>query len=140
MHRVPDSIRRALTDVDGDHHVAIAAEARHRRAWQPIGIGRLVTDNDGVAELAVSVVDAWQGHGVGTRLVRALVDHARTAGVREIVAEVMADNAAMLRVLRRELPVQRTQRHGDVLHLLCHVPGQWDLTITHEDIVASLTW
>ena len=74
--------------------------------------GHVVVDPAGCAARAVSVVDAWHGRGVGTSLVRALRDRARTAGIRELVPDVMAENAPMLHVLRRELPAQRTVPGG----------------------------
>ena len=50
------------------------------------------------AEVAFAVADELQGHGVGTRLLEQLADVAADAGISTFVAEVMPDNAAMLRV------------------------------------------
>jgi RimJ/RimL family protein N-acetyltransferase len=60
----------------------------------PAGPG--VTD---VAEIAVIVDDAWQGAGVGLLLLGHLVDVGRRMGFTSLVAYVLADNRAMLRLL-----------------------------------------
>jgi acetate---CoA ligase (ADP-forming) len=51
-----------------------------------------------VAEVAFAVADRLQGHGVATRLLEQLAAMAGDAGIRTFVAEVLPDNAAMLRV------------------------------------------
>ncbi|HEY2326104.1 MAG TPA: GNAT family N-acetyltransferase [Gaiellaceae bacterium] len=50
------------------------------------------------AEVAFAVSDELQGRGVGTRLFERLAAHAAVAGVEEFVAQVLPQNAAMLRV------------------------------------------
>src|SRR5207244_3352056 len=51
------------------------------------------------AEAAFAVADDYQGRGIGTRMLEQLAEAASGAGIEEFVAEVMADNAAMLGVL-----------------------------------------
>jgi RimJ/RimL family protein N-acetyltransferase/acetolactate synthase regulatory subunit len=51
------------------------------------------------AEIAVIVEDAWQGRGIGMLLTRRLIDVARRMGFGELVAYVLAENAAMLGLL-----------------------------------------
>jgi acetyl coenzyme A synthetase (ADP forming)-like protein len=50
------------------------------------------------AEVAFAVADEFQGRGIATRLLERLAEIATDAGIEEFVAEVMLDNAAMLRV------------------------------------------
>jgi acetate---CoA ligase (ADP-forming) len=50
------------------------------------------------AEVAFAVADDFQGRGVGTRLLEQLAAAAGGVGIEEFVAEVLADNTAMLRV------------------------------------------
>ena len=52
----------------------------------------------GQAELAFVVVDAYQGKGIGTALMRYLLAIARETGLKELTAEVLFENAAMLKV------------------------------------------
>jgi GNAT superfamily N-acetyltransferase len=52
-----------------------------------------------VAEIAVIVDDAWHGAGVGLLLTERLIEVARRMGFRQLVAYVLADNRAMLKLL-----------------------------------------
>ena len=51
------------------------------------------------AEIAVIVEDAYQGRGIGTRLLRHMLELAERIGFQEVVAIVLAQNTTMLRVL-----------------------------------------
>jgi len=64
-------------------------------------IGHLVLIPMGAdrAELAIVVADAFQGRGIGTRLVRAAGGEARRLGIRRIVASTFANNLRMRRLL-----------------------------------------
>jgi acetyltransferase len=48
------------------------------------------------------VADDWQHRGLGTRLARALIQHAREHGVRKLYSVDLADNARM-RMLAEDL-------------------------------------
>ncbi len=52
------------------------------------------------AEVAFTVDDRMQGHGVGTRLLEQLIELAVPTGIRRFVAEVSPDNHQMLEVFR----------------------------------------
>ncbi len=111
--------RRSLTALDGRTHVALAAFVHGR----PIGIVRIIDLGDGRAELAVEVVDRWQGRGVGTQLLRAARDRAAGLGYRELVGEMLVVNAAVLAALRRVFPVMRVRRDGSELTITMLVDG-----------------
>ena len=82
-------------------HVALIALANEN--GQPIIIagGRYVVGEPGQAEVAFTVVDKYQGRGVGAALLRHLAMIARQAGLRELVAYVLPDNRAMLKVFEK---------------------------------------
>lgn len=86
-----------------DHHDHEALVALECETGEPLGIARFVRpapDADR-AEVAVTVLDAWQGNGIGPRLVEALIERARAEGIRTVYAEVLLDNARALRLLAR---------------------------------------
>ena len=66
-----------------------------------MGVARYVRDRDRPesAEVAVAVADGWQGNGVGTLLLRRLVDRAREEGIRRFTALMLADNEPMAHLL-----------------------------------------
>ncbi|NOV21921.1 GNAT family N-acetyltransferase [Cupriavidus necator] len=53
-----------------------------------------------VAEFAVVVADAWQGQGLGRRLIARLCELARTAGLHGLRGDVLSENRRMLAILR----------------------------------------
>lgn len=110
--RLTESMRRALTDVDGHRHLALVAEVCEGDTVTPVGIGRLVALEDGVAEVAFAVVDAWHGQGIGRRLLTALRHRAVDLGYDALLAYVMAENLAAVRLLQAVLPHATLRRSG----------------------------
>src|SRR3954469_10801031 len=86
-------------NVDLISHVALVAVVRHDDGGEEIaGGGRYIVLQPGRAEAAFTVVDQFQGQGLGTALLRHLAAIAGDAGIHEFVAEVLPDNTAMLEV------------------------------------------
>ena len=98
--RMSTATRAQLAAVDGKRHIALGAFVD----GEPVGIARVILVGPGRADLAVEVVDHWQGNGIGARLVREVVALGRSRGITEVVAEVLAENAAMRRVLATTFP------------------------------------
>ncbi len=90
-----------LVGADGVDHCALGALAGVR--GRPAGVARYIRSpgRPERAELALTVVDAWQGRGLGTLLLAALAGRALANGVRSFHADVLADNAPVLALLRR---------------------------------------
>ncbi len=103
--------RRVLTSVDGSTHVAVAAFADGRA----IGLARVIGLGGHRAELAVEVIDAWQGRGVGTRLGHWIRDRASALGFTELVAETSAGNSSAQALTRKVFPDHVTRREGTVI-------------------------
>jgi RimJ/RimL family protein N-acetyltransferase len=103
--------------IDFANHVALVAQIDEDDHPVIAGGGRYIVTQPGQAELAFIVVDAYQGKGIATMLVRHLIAIARDAGLKELTAEVLPENAAMLKVFSRF--GFRTQSGGDpdVRHL-----------------------
>jgi RimJ/RimL family protein N-acetyltransferase len=85
--------REAVVAVVDDEIVGVARYARRPGA--------------GSAELAVVVADAWQRQGLATRMCRVLAELAASAGVGQFNLNMQADNAAVLRLVRRLYPEAR---------------------------------
>jgi RimJ/RimL family protein N-acetyltransferase len=102
---------RYLTDVDHHDHEALGALDHPGR--RGVGVARYVRDTADAqaAEIAVTIVDDWQGRGLGTELLARLSERARAAGIRRFTALVAEDNAAMAGVLRK-LGADRVGRDG----------------------------
>jgi GNAT superfamily N-acetyltransferase len=58
------------------------------------------TVDEGAAELGLLIEDAWQRHGLGTRLLRDLVGYAAGAGLRVLEAQLLAEQAWIAGLLR----------------------------------------
>ena len=67
-----------------------------------MGIARYIRDpgDPKAAEIAVTIVDDWQGRGLGTELLAQLSDRARQAGISRFTATVAYGNAAMVALLQ----------------------------------------
>lgn len=93
-----DQLRR----VAGGHRGATLVAVNWR--GDIVGLGNVFPDrpdDTSTAEVAVIVEDAWQGRGLGGRLLGHLVELARRQGFSEILALVLASNAGMTRLLER---------------------------------------
>ena len=91
---------RYLTDVD--HHDHEALGALDQADGRGVGIARYVRDAEDpqAAEIALTIVDDWQGRGLGTELLARLSDRGRQEGIRRFIAVVAYDNAAVAGLLR----------------------------------------
>jgi RimJ/RimL family protein N-acetyltransferase len=79
--------------------VAVLNEAGARDG-EIVGHATVQADRRGGAEVAFAVADAWQGHGIGRKLVRGALTLAAALGARTASATMLAENLAMRRLLR----------------------------------------
>jgi len=91
---------RYFTDVD--HHDHEALGALDQADGRGVGVARYVRDAEDrhTAEVAITIVDDWQGRGLGTELLTRLSSRARSEGIRRFTALVADDNRAMAGLLR----------------------------------------
>ena len=68
-----------------------------------------------VTEFGVVVADAWQGQGVGSALIRALISRAQARGVTSLSMEVLPSNRDVLAMIAGHWPAARTHRGVDSL-------------------------
>jgi GNAT superfamily N-acetyltransferase len=111
-----------LTEVDHhDHEALIAFEQATGAA---VGVGRFVRgeDDPASAEAAVTVIDDWQGRGLGTALCNLIAERAREEGIRRFTALLLADNRQMLDVLASLGPAQVMSRDAGTIEVAVEIP------------------
>jgi L-amino acid N-acyltransferase YncA len=101
-------------DIDFVQQVALVAVA----GGAVVGGCRYIVTEPGVAEVAFSVADDWQGRGLGRLLMEHLIAIARHQGLRQLVAEVLRENAAMLAVFRHSGLPTVTHHEAGVVHMM----------------------
>ncbi|ABY32625.1 GNAT family N-acetyltransferase [Methylorubrum extorquens] len=104
-------------EVDFTNHVALVATLNKNGARAIIGGARYVMTQPGQAEMAFTVVDQYQGQGIGAALMRHLIGIARESGLIILSAEVLPDNGPMLKLFERcGLPLS-TRREAEAVHV-----------------------
>jgi GNAT superfamily N-acetyltransferase len=96
-----------LTHLDGIRRYAVGASVvTPGGEVEGVGVARYVRDADDetVAELAILVVDAYQGRGVGRTLLARLAGAALERSITRFRGMVLIDNEPMLRLLREYAP------------------------------------
>ncbi len=115
VHLSDAMLQHLVDDVDGVDHVALVlCVETSDDVYDPVALARIVRYDDvpDAADLAVTVKDDWQGRGVATVLLDVLMRH-RPVGVTRIDTEVLKDNPASLRMLRRLGPTTvEDEEHG----------------------------
>jgi RimJ/RimL family protein N-acetyltransferase len=105
-------------NVDFVDHVALVAVLEEDGRHVIVGGARYIVVRPGEAEVAFAIDDDHQGRGIGTALMRHLVDMARLAGLKELVADVLPENTAMLKVFARSGLKILTRREPGATHFV----------------------
>jgi RimJ/RimL family protein N-acetyltransferase len=90
-----------FVNADFVKHVALVAVIDESGKESVIGAGRFIVIQPGKAELALSVIDEYQGQGIGGTLLRHLMTIARESRLQQLEAEVLQENVAMLTLFRK---------------------------------------
>jgi GNAT superfamily N-acetyltransferase len=116
------------TNVDFDQVVALWATAGSGEAEIIIGGGRYVRDAGPAsrlgAEVAFAVEEDYQGQGIASCLLGHLVRIARSKGLSQFDAQVLAGNRPMLAVFARSGLPMRQKSCGDVIHVTLSLDGE----------------
>src|SRR4051812_48368753 len=121
MHRRPEdpsiaeALQGAIGALDATSGEGAGVARRHRRPEDP-----------SIAEAAVTVVDDWQGRGLGGVLLERLTARARALGVKHFEATLFTTNKAMLRLFEK-LGCMRSHREDlEVLAIDVDLPVDAD--------------
>jgi len=114
MPELPEATLKAAVEVDHTDHEALVAVPL--LSEEILGECRFIrlTDHPDTAEVGITVVDAWQGRGLGSALLARLSERALEAGIEYFTAEILAENRTMLSLLPRLGQVE-TESHGPVV-------------------------
>lgn len=124
---------RLVDDVDGIDHVALVLLVLPDDGTElPVGVARIVryADDPTAADVAVTVVDDWQGRGVATALLEVLMRQ-RPHGVERIVTVIQAGNAPSLAMLRRLGEVEVSPSESGAQQVVVKLPGPADAVADH---------
>jgi L-amino acid N-acyltransferase YncA len=115
---------RQMTGGDGCTHAVVAVRGGviigHAMAADQAGPGGART-----ADVGIVVADAWQGQGIGSALMRALITGARARGVTSLTMDVLPGNHTMLAMIARNWPAARVEDSGDFVTFRGRLPRRW---------------
>ncbi len=87
---------------DYDREIALIAERRNGNEPEILGVGRLVRVHErNEAEFGILIADAWQGIGLGTELLKRLVEVGRAEKLHRIIGRILAENTTMIEMSRK---------------------------------------
>jgi acetyltransferase len=91
-----ERLRRACF-IDYDREIALVADLKNRDGThQILGVGRLIKEHGTEeAEFAILISDPWQGKGLGSELLRLLVQIGRKERLQRIIGHISAENITM---------------------------------------------
>ncbi len=114
LYAMPHARAQRFATIDYRREMAIVGVVQEEEREEIIAVGRYVLDPDTrLAEVAFIVRDDWQGKGIGTWLHGYLVKVARKQGVKGFTAQVLQENARVLRLIHRSgLTVETTLEEG----------------------------
>ena len=96
----PEMLER-FTHPDPAGEVALVALTGEGEAAREIGVARCALAPGGKAgEFAIVVADAFQGQGLGSRLMQELLTAARARGVKQLEGLVLTSNHGMLELMQ----------------------------------------
>jgi acetyl coenzyme A synthetase (ADP forming)-like protein len=95
-HAADAYLERLLGPADGEHQALVALVGD-----DVVGVAGFEPVSDTTAEFAVLVEDTEQHEGIGTLLIEHLASMARHRGIRQFVADVLAENTVAQRMIRR---------------------------------------
>jgi len=124
-----DEVEALISPAD-DHHGAISAIELDADGNEKSGIGmaRFVRskENPDAAEIAITIVDDWQGLGIGRILLHRLLAMVSERGIPYVDGRLQADNLPMRHLLEPYVPQGGFRREDSTLTFRFPVPAHDD--------------
>jgi ribosomal protein S18 acetylase RimI-like enzyme len=105
-----------------DNIDALVAVRRRVIVGHAMAVDRVEPRGTRVTDIGLVVHDAWQGRGVGSALMRALVSGAQARGVSRLEMEVLDSNRQVLAMITGRWPAARVDRNSDGLAIRVRLP------------------
>lgn len=116
---LPPDMAQRFTNVDHSSRQALVAEVSKGISYKPAGVARYEpTETEGVAEVAIVVTDEFQNHGIGHRLLHAILAEGVQNGIHTFCADVLSENRRMLHLLETESNILESKVERGVTHLV----------------------
>jgi acetyltransferase len=101
LHELSPEMLVRFTQIDYDREMAFIVTTDGDKE-EEVAVGRYVTNPDGKScEFALVVGDAWRRKGIGTRIMRGLMDVAKARGLETMNGEILSDNRNMLSLMKQ---------------------------------------
>jgi acyl-CoA hydrolase/RimJ/RimL family protein N-acetyltransferase len=115
----PRELAEKLVAVDYAENLGIVATLGNSDTSPIVAAGHWMLDeNTGLAEVAFSVADNHQRHGIGTHMFGCLVRAARERGISGFTATVIAQNRGMMRIFQESGYTLHTNYDSGVISLM----------------------
>jgi acetyltransferase len=101
-YKISHSELARLTQIDYAREMAFIAVSQQGNNAVTIGAVRAYTDADNIqAEFAIVISDKYSRCGLGTALIRKLIDYCQKRGTLQMIGTVLPDNEAMLKLVKK---------------------------------------
>lgn len=102
VQELSESMLVRFTQIDYSREMALLAVTEAHGKELELGVTRFAINPDGEScEFALVVADNMRGKGLGHKLMTALMDAARSKGMKVMEGEVLNNNASMLKLMKR---------------------------------------
>ncbi|NOU24570.1 MAG: bifunctional acetate--CoA ligase family protein/GNAT family N-acetyltransferase [Methylotenera sp.] len=102
VEQLSETLLVRFTQIDYSREMALIAVKDEQGQEIELGVTRYAINPDGEScEFALVVADSMRGTGLGQKLMTALMEIARSKGLKRIEGEVLKNNASMLKLMKR---------------------------------------
>jgi acetyltransferase len=116
LHELPPDMLARFTQLDYSREMALVAFTRESDKPVQQGVARYIINPDGTScEFAIVVSDKRQHQGIGTMLMKALMDAARAQRLTVMEGKVLATNRSMLQLMSElDFTIERSADEPDI--------------------------